>query len=185
VERPFAVNIAGYSYDNDDGSSRQEILSRCQVGESLILTHVKNPYDKNAIKVARMNGEQIGFLHKSTAKIIAPLVDRDGDMDARIVSLNSSEREHGGLMYECKIAFNNPEVVSELKKYYDGSGAKLNSGGKQAMPLTDEEKQRIAEEEKERMKARNNVRSKNLLIGCGIIILLGIILGIIIIISTK
>jgi hypothetical protein len=57
------AKIAGVSFTNDDGSSRQEILSRCGTGEPVWLQRDSdNRYDKRAVKVVRLNGEQLGFL---------------------------------------------------------------------------------------------------------------------------
>ena len=35
--RTYVVSVAGVSYHNDDGSSRQTIISRCKPGETLML----------------------------------------------------------------------------------------------------------------------------------------------------
>jgi hypothetical protein len=63
------ADVVGVNYNNDDGESRQEIISRCVPFEPITLDHQEdNPYDKNAIAVLRDNGEQIGFLEKHLAK---------------------------------------------------------------------------------------------------------------------
>jgi len=62
-DRPFYSKIAGVSYSNRDGGSRQQIIGRCHVGERLILrAEPDNPVDRNAVCVLRENGEQLGYL---------------------------------------------------------------------------------------------------------------------------
>ena len=57
------MSVAGVSYDNDDGSSRQTIISRCKPGETLMLIREPdNKFDAGAIKVTRRNGQQIGYV---------------------------------------------------------------------------------------------------------------------------
>ncbi len=65
----FFTKIAGISHKNDDGSSRQRIAERACRLEELTLDHDENnPYDENAVKVKRPNGEQLGFLSADLAK---------------------------------------------------------------------------------------------------------------------
>jgi HIRAN domain-containing protein len=64
----FFGQVAGESHRNDDGTDRQAIIPRCRVGEVLVLEHqLDNPYDINAIRVLRQNGEQIGYLEREFA----------------------------------------------------------------------------------------------------------------------
>jgi HIRAN domain-containing protein len=61
--RIFRSAVAGESFRNDDGSSRQEILRRCRIGEEILLVpEPDSPHDSVAVKVQRRNGEQIGYL---------------------------------------------------------------------------------------------------------------------------
>ena len=64
----FYSKVAGVSHANDDGTDRQEIIARCEPLELLLLDHDEhNPYDSNAVRVRRENGEQIGFLSAELA----------------------------------------------------------------------------------------------------------------------
>jgi hypothetical protein len=68
------AKVAGVSFPNDDGSERQEIIARCQVGEELMLQHdAHNEYSIVTTKVLRRNGEQIGHAPEYLAERI---VDR-------------------------------------------------------------------------------------------------------------
>ena len=73
---PFEVQVAGVTYSNDDGSSRQHVVSMCHVDEHLLLIRDPgNQYDGNAIKVCRTTGAQLGFIPASVAANLAPLMD--------------------------------------------------------------------------------------------------------------
>jgi hypothetical protein len=54
----------------------------------LTLTHTPIQQDKNAVKVARQTGKQIGWLHAEVAKKIAPLLDRNIAVDAEITDIS-------------------------------------------------------------------------------------------------
>ncbi len=56
--KSFFTKIAGVTFED-----RQRIVARCSVGERLLLVRSPtDPYDKGAIKVLRLNGEQLGFI---------------------------------------------------------------------------------------------------------------------------
>src|SRR5205807_8935713 len=66
--RHFFGQLAGESCHNADGSDRQAIIQKCDVGELLILEHEPdNPHDINAIRMLRESGEQIGYLPRDFA----------------------------------------------------------------------------------------------------------------------
>jgi hypothetical protein len=59
----YLMSVAGVSFDNDDGSSRQTIISSCKPGETLrLIREPDNKFDPRAIKVVRGNGRQVGYL---------------------------------------------------------------------------------------------------------------------------
>ena len=56
--RSFFTTVAGVSHEG-----RQRIVARCSVGENLkLIRDPTNRFDKGAIKVMRLNGEQLGFI---------------------------------------------------------------------------------------------------------------------------
>lgn len=91
----FHTKVVGVTHDNDDGSNRQKILKKCRVGEELQLIHTPIPQDKNAVKVCRRNGQQIGWLSRSVAEEIAPRLRKGGKVRAQISSLTG-----GGLFFK-------------------------------------------------------------------------------------
>ena len=55
--------LAGVSFTNSDGSARQTIIARCQPKELLRLEREPgNAFDNRAVRVLRLNGEQLGYL---------------------------------------------------------------------------------------------------------------------------
>jgi len=93
--RSFKIGIVGEPFNNDDGSSRQEILSRCVPGEIIILKHIPHPKDKNAMAVFRANGEQLGHIKKLASSEFAAVLDRGIRQD---VILNSVGEGNTGLL---------------------------------------------------------------------------------------
>lgn len=98
--RTFRTKIAGVIYNNRNGTSRQEILRKCSVGESLVLQRdYGNDFDEHAIAVLRKTGEQIGFVPRYVAfrhpamNDLSPHMDQDGDATAKIVGIISGECE--------------------------------------------------------------------------------------------
>lgn len=64
----ICTKVAGVTFDN-----RQAILAKLVYGETIQLRREpENPYDRNAIRVERLNGEQIGYLNRSMAARLAP-----------------------------------------------------------------------------------------------------------------
>ena len=87
------AKIAGVTMSNEDGSSRIDILAKCKAGEELqLIREPDNPYDKNAVKVCRMNGEQLGFIPKEIAESnIAPRLDKGWKVTAKIANITGGK----------------------------------------------------------------------------------------------
>ncbi len=65
----FFSKVVGVTQNNADGTWRQMVVGNCQPGEPLrFVADPGNPYDENAIKVMRSNGEQLGYLNKELAE---------------------------------------------------------------------------------------------------------------------
>jgi hypothetical protein len=102
---PMLTYVAGVRYKNEDTQTeRQAIIKKTKVGEKIMLLPDElNKFDKDAIKVVRLNGEQIGFLNTDLAiEIKARLLQRLR-VDAIIKEIN----DDNGMK----------EVVLELVKY--------------------------------------------------------------------
>jgi len=66
--RLITTKIVGVTFEG-----RQEVVARLQQGDLVWLEpEPDNPYDHNAIRVCRSNGEQIGYLNRNLAAKIIP-----------------------------------------------------------------------------------------------------------------
>jgi hypothetical protein len=84
--RSFFTKVAGVTFEG-----RQRVVARCSVGEGLVLVRdPENRFDKGAIKVMRLNGEQLGFIPAD--------VSRNGD------SSGLAFRMDRGKTYQCRIS---------------------------------------------------------------------------------
>lgn len=82
------------TFPNDDWSERQEIISRCLVGERLILQHdAYNDYSVFATKVLRMNGEQLGHAPEYLAERIVERAQEGYAIGGVIVQLTGGDFE--------------------------------------------------------------------------------------------
>lgn len=65
ILRGYACQVAGESFDNEDGTSRQAIIARLSPGMPVtFVPEPSNPYDKNAVAVFTPYG-QIGYLPRA------------------------------------------------------------------------------------------------------------------------
>lgn len=63
--------IRGEAQKNADGTSRQQIINRCRVGEPIsLLREPENPHDRNAVAVVTRSG-QIGYIAREDAADVA------------------------------------------------------------------------------------------------------------------
>ena len=66
--RVITTKVVGVSFGN-----RQEVVAKLQMGDRVWLElEPSNPFDHNAIKVCRSNGEHVGYLSRSLAASIVP-----------------------------------------------------------------------------------------------------------------
>ena len=83
------TKIAGTRYKNDDGSERQNFIAEAQVGEPLMLVpQLDNPFDEDAVKVLRLNGQQLGFLNTDLAMEIKSRLMKKIRVEAEIVEIS-------------------------------------------------------------------------------------------------
>jgi len=63
MNQSFVVNLKGGSYENFDGSRRQDFIEKCKAGDNLILhAEPDNPYDRHAVAVFNTQNEKLGYL---------------------------------------------------------------------------------------------------------------------------
>ena len=69
------TKVVGVTFDG-----RQAVVAKLQVGEEILCRREPtNPYDGNAIRVERLNREQIGFINRFLAADLAPRFDAQGE----------------------------------------------------------------------------------------------------------
>lgn len=90
--RGWRCGVAGESYRNDDGSSRQEILGRAVVGEAVgLIPDPDNEHDDEAVRVILTgSGRQIGFLPRDHG--LLPEIE-SGRMRARLLEITGGTAE--------------------------------------------------------------------------------------------
>lgn len=95
----FETKVAGVTFPNPDGSSRQQSLSKCKKGMRIILEpEPTNKYDPNAIKVIAEGVGQIGYIPKGFLYIeLIPKIE-SGSCRAMIEEVDDYEGQ-----YYCKI----------------------------------------------------------------------------------
>lgn len=69
--RSIETRVVGVTYEN-----RQAVIALLTEGERVsLIREPDNPFDPNAVKVVRWDRQQIGFLDRELAKILAPRMD--------------------------------------------------------------------------------------------------------------
>jgi len=72
--RSIETRVVGVTYEN-----RQAVVALLAEGERLSLVRDPcNPWDSNAVKVVRWDGQQVGFLERGLAAIMASKMDKFG-----------------------------------------------------------------------------------------------------------
>lgn len=80
--------VVGVSFKNENGTSRQEIISKLTKSSDIILVREpNNPYDINAVAVVA-DGQQIGYVSKQYAELLAQFMDGGRDFKAEIEELD-------------------------------------------------------------------------------------------------
>jgi len=101
ASRSFFTTVAGVTHEG-----RQKIIARCAVGETLSLARdPDNRFDRGAIKVLRLNGEQIGFIPAHVSRGgdssgLASQMDRGGKYGCRIKNLTGGSGTSLGVNIE-------------------------------------------------------------------------------------
>src|SRR5690349_2849755 len=87
--KAFFSKIAGVSFDNADGSSRQALLAHCGVGERLhLVREAENPHDDEAVAVHRTSGGQLGYITERANDSVAVWLDDGVRVVAFICQIN-------------------------------------------------------------------------------------------------
>jgi hypothetical protein len=91
IEFPtIQTRVAGVSFENRDGSSRQTYVRRVKKGDVLVLRREpENFFDANAIAVDWLDpdGEprQLGYVPRNLAAVLAHVMDRGAKLSAQVL----------------------------------------------------------------------------------------------------
>ncbi|GEM_PF-1190775 len=81
----FSLPAVGERFDNDDGTSRQDELARCQPGEMIhLVREPHNRHDPGAVALITERGVCVGYLGRERAQWIGSKIDRGYDARAII-----------------------------------------------------------------------------------------------------
>jgi hypothetical protein len=112
-QQAFRTALAGVTYANADGTSRQAILKTLKAGEPLTLKREPgNEHDRHAVAVFRSNGQQVGYMPAGDARL-ANHIDSGGSATARVLQVTGG-RGLLGLIF--KAFRKNYGCVVEIRK---------------------------------------------------------------------
>lgn len=93
----FSTRVAGVTFDNPDGSNRQQILKNCRPRESVkLVREPDHPHDKYAIAVFTIAGKQVGYLPSDPR--LAQHMDMGGTATALILQITGGSGLFGWLL---------------------------------------------------------------------------------------
>jgi len=96
--RHFYTKVAGVTFLNPDGKSRQKIIKKCRLGEELrLIPEPTNPHDPNAVAIYRQNNSQIGYLSADLASEIKRKLDSDWCITSFVTRLTGGGRRSRGV----------------------------------------------------------------------------------------
>lgn len=88
-QRHFYFHAHGTTYGD-----RQAVIRRCVRGEQLqLVREPENPYDRNAIRICRLNGEDLGYVPRDNTAELALKMDAGQQIRAEVDWLNSPTEE--------------------------------------------------------------------------------------------
>lgn len=91
IEFPtIQTRVAGVSFDNRDGSSRQTYIRRVKKGDAIVLRREpENFFDANAIAVDWLDPDgtpcQLGYVPRNLAAVLAHVVDKGAKLTAQVM----------------------------------------------------------------------------------------------------
>ena len=129
----FYSKVAGVTKNNDDGTSRQEIIQEeLKVGDMLFLDREPhNSYDRNAIAVVTSDfDKKIGYINSDLASRLAPLMDRGSFIDCHVADITGGgPRQSYGV--NIRLTVNDPVKMA------DSTSTRKTSPKSKDTPLSD------------------------------------------------
>lgn len=103
--KTYTLGLAGESFKNPDGSSRQVEIGRCRAGETVTLIRdPQNQHDANAIMALSRRGVGIGMVARDNAEWLAAIMDKGRPVEARIKEVCQAPGTRSkGIVIDCLI----------------------------------------------------------------------------------
>lgn len=94
----FRLPACGERYDNEDGTSRQAELARCEPGDLIeLVREPDHPHDPRAVAVFSARGIRVGYLSRDRAVWIGSKIDRGYDVRAIVERVKGATLPHSPL----------------------------------------------------------------------------------------
>ncbi|MGE3909726.1 MAG: HIRAN domain-containing protein, partial [Chloroflexota bacterium] len=91
-------HVAGEAQVNTDGMRRQRIIKACEVGDELALVREpNNPYDRDAVAIYTLSGQQVGYIPAEIASAVAESLDTGVQAPAYIAKILGGTRDKPNL----------------------------------------------------------------------------------------
>lgn len=111
------TKVVGVSKRNEDGQSRQELIEMLEPGEELFLEREPdNEHDENAIAVFNESWEQIGYLSRSVAEELAPLLDVGYEAKCIVTAITGGSDDKPSYGCNIEITIYSPEEWTVLQQ---------------------------------------------------------------------
>jgi hypothetical protein len=96
--------VAGINHVGMCGEHRQDVIRRLTSGQELILwRHTNNKHDENAVAVFTLDGKDIGYLPAEIAEYVAAIIDRNGAVTARVISVDQFTSTSGNRLLGARL----------------------------------------------------------------------------------
>jgi len=107
------TKVVGVTFDG-----RQAIVAKLQVGEEIQLwREPTNPYDENAIRVERLNREQIGYINRFLAADLADIFDAHcGPVKGYVRYLTGGAQGRYSLGVQISFTVPEPKPIERVKE---------------------------------------------------------------------
>lgn len=109
----FSLPACGEQFDNEDGTSRQAELARCQAGDWLdLVREPDNPHDPMAVAIFTDRGVRVGYLRRDRAQWIGSKIDRGYAVGAIVERIKGAHLDGAtlGLVMRVNLDGDEPEL---------------------------------------------------------------------------
>lgn len=119
----FSLPACGECFDNDDGTSRQEELRRCEPGEIVdLVREPHNQHDPLAVAIFSARGVRLGYLRRDRAQWIGSKIDRGYDVRAIVERVKGLHLEGATLGLVIRLSIAAPGEEGEPPELPDQCG---------------------------------------------------------------